>query len=48
VNGKSLVHKIMRDLYLKYGGVFSFWFGGKYTLVVSTPEMAHEAFKVGG
>jgi cytochrome P450 len=48
VNGKSLVHKIFRDLAKKYGGAFSFWFGGKYTLVVSTPELAHEALKTKG
>jgi cytochrome P450 len=48
VNGKSLVHKIFRDLSVKYGGVFSFYFGGKYTCVISTPALAHEALKLKG
>jgi cytochrome P450 len=48
VNGNSLVHKIFRNLSKEYGGVFSFWFGGKYTCVISTPELAHEALKVKG
>ena len=42
------VHKIFKKLSLTYGGIFSFYFGGKYTVVVSTPELAHEALKVKG
>ena len=48
VNGKSLVHKIFKDLYSEYGGIFSFYFGGKYTAVISTPELAYEALKTKG
>jgi len=48
VNGKSLVHKVFTQLSQKFGGVFSFWFGGKYTVVISSPALAHEALKVKG
>ena len=42
------VHKIMYKLAQKHGDVMSFWFGNKYTVVVSHYKYFHEALKKKG
>jgi hypothetical protein len=42
------VHKIMYKLSQKHGDVMSFWFGNKYTVVVSHYKYFHEALKKKG
>ena len=42
------MHKIMYKLAQKHGDVMSFWFGNKYTVVVSHYKYFHEALKKKG
>jgi cytochrome P450 len=39
------VHKVMWEMSRKYGDVMGFWFGSKYTVVISSPEAAKQMLK---
>ena len=46
--GTPPVHKHMFKLTRKHGDVMGFWFGSKYTVVLSSPEAIYEALKEKG
>ena len=39
------MHKIFYDLSIKYGKIFGFQFGNKYTIVISSPDIIRETLK---